>query len=72
MERAEENLGRAIGYEFLAKKEIGKSLLVLGYYVKREHGPVFWRFTFYTPRGDKWPLVHLGIESKLGALKFPE
>jgi hypothetical protein len=69
MEAAEELHGNALGYEFIAQRELGESLTILGYYAKRESSPVLWKFVLYSPHPRKWKLVNFTIEDDLVALQ---
>ncbi len=63
MQKAEENLGKATGYELLAEKKWGDSIVVFIAIVKREETAVFWRLVFYRYRSS-WNLVHFNILDK--------
>ena len=71
MEAAESH-GKGLGYEFVAKRELGKSVVVFGYYVKRELSPVLWKFVFYSPYPKKWILVNFSLSDELGELQVLE
>jgi hypothetical protein len=47
---------KALDYEFLQQKEIGKSLLVLKYVLRYEKDAVTWTFVFYRPK-DQWVIT---------------
>ncbi len=63
MQYAEEQFGKAIGYELLTEKKWGDSMVVFIAIVKREKTPVFWRLAFYRYRSS-WNLVSFAILSK--------
>ena len=58
--RAEELYGKATGYEFLAEKKWGESMLVFIAIVKRKRTPIFWKLVFYRYKSN-WNLVHFSI-----------
>ena len=60
MQYAEEQFGKAIGYELLTEKKWGDSIVVFIAIVKREETAVFWRLLFYRYRSS-WNLVHFSI-----------
>ncbi len=60
MQTAEKGYGKATGYELLAEKKWGDSIVVFIAIVKREKTPVFWRLVFYRYRSS-WNLVHFKI-----------
>ncbi len=64
MQKAEKNHGKATGYELLAEKKWGDSIVVFIAIVKREQTAVFWRLAFYRYRSS-WNLVSFAILSKL-------
>ena len=63
MRQIEESYGKAIGYEFLAEKKWGESIVIFIAIVKRETTPVFWRFAFYRYKSN-WNLVHFFIRDE--------
>jgi hypothetical protein len=65
MEKIENNTGKALGYEFVKKREYGESLISYGYYVKRETTPVIWKFVFYNPHSRNWILIGLIIQEDM-------
>jgi len=65
MAQAKAMYGRALGYERTSVREIGASLIVLDYYVKREKAPVFWKFIFYSPTPGDWLLLNFALRDRL-------
>jgi hypothetical protein len=45
--------GKALDYEFLQQREIGKSMVILKYVLRYEKDGVTWTFVFYRPK-DRW------------------
>ena len=60
MQNSEESYGKATGYELLAEKKWGDSMVVFIAIVKREKTAVFWRFVFYRYRSS-WNLLSFSI-----------
>ncbi len=56
--------GKATGYDLLAEKKWGDSIVVFIAIVKREKTPVFWRFAFYRYRSS-WNLVNFSLSDQI-------
>ena len=50
-----QRFGKSIGYDFVAEKQLGKSLMQYVYLQKFEKHVMVWRFIFYKPK-EKWLL----------------
>lgn len=60
MQNTESYYGKATGYELLAEKKWGNSIIVFVAIVKREQTAVFWRLVFYRYTSS-WNLVSFSI-----------
>ena len=50
--------GKALDYEFIQQKEVGKSVLILKYILRYEKDAVTWTLVFYRPK-DQWVVTAL-------------
>lgn len=58
-------MGEYIGFEKVADKSIGESLIVSIYLVKYERQPLWFMFKYYIGK-DKWTLYNLKFDENLG------
>ena len=65
MQLSEDYNGKATGYDLLAEKKWGDSMVVFIAIVKRKKTPVFWRFVFYRYRSS-WNLVNFSLSDQFG------
>lgn len=59
--------GPILGFELIDQKRVGTTLLQLTCLSWSDHFPLRWRFTYYRP-GDKWRLLDIFVDDKVGEL----
>lgn len=59
--------GPILGFEFVEQRRVGMSLLRITCLSWSENFPLRWRFSYYRP-GDKWRLLDIFVDDKIGEL----
>jgi hypothetical protein len=62
--------GPILGFEVIEQKRVGMSLLQVVCLSWSENFPLRWRFSYYRP-GDKWRLLDIFVDDKIGELFDP-